>query len=166
MIRFNTYDEASLFAAMKRADGYFAEVIHQNAGHIWGASAVNGFPVLVSEDVIPEDATAPEKSNERPSELAMMMGMLGLCGMALSIVFVLFLSFTLIVGIALTFAAIPVISKVIFIIFPIVMFYILWGMLKLTRVYNRPKHHMHRLARVVLGIVGWLMWVHTLLAWN
>jgi len=89
MIRFNTYDEASLFVSQKRADGYFAEVIHQNAGHIWGPAAVNGVPVLVSDDVLPEEATAPEKGNERPSELALMVGMLGLCGMALFVVFVL-----------------------------------------------------------------------------
>ena len=165
MIRFSTYDEANLFAAMKRADGYFAEVIHQNAGHIWGAAVVHGFPVLVSEEMIHEDAKAPEKENKRLSEFAVMVAMFGLLGSILFIGMSLYIGFFVAMGVSLAFFTMPMIAKlmtvVLFFAVFFAVFFVFWGMLKLTRIYRRPNHSYYGMSRFILGSLMWvLVFVH------
>lgn len=46
--RFATYEQAALFAAMKRDDGYHAEVLHDHVASLWGALATGGVAVWVS----------------------------------------------------------------------------------------------------------------------
>ena len=123
MVRFSTYDEAHLFASMKRADGYFAEVIHQNAGHIWGAAVVGGFPVLVSADSIPEDTPDPDRGSDRPSEMGLMVAMFGLLGFVLFIAASLFTGSLLVLGAALEFMAMPVLYKMMSVVLFVGLFY-------------------------------------------
>ena len=59
--RFSTLTDAVLFAARCGGDGRFAEVVHLNAGHLWGSQPEWGIAVVHSEEIGDEEAgEAPE----------------------------------------------------------------------------------------------------------
>ena len=122
-----------------------------------GASVVHGFPVLVSEDVIPENATAPERGDERLSEFGVMVAMFGLLG---SIVFIgvsLYIGFFLVMGVSLAFLSMSMMAKLMSVVLFLTLFLVFWGMLKLTRIYRRPNHSCYGLSRFILGSLMWFL---------
>lgn len=60
LIRFDDLVSASLFASRKIDEGYFAEVIHMNAGHLYGPLSSIGYTVIVSEFAAGEDDDVTE----------------------------------------------------------------------------------------------------------
>ncbi len=62
--RFATYEQAALFAAMKRDEGYYAEVLHDHVASLWGPLATGGVAVWVSE------VAAVGEGDEEPGEEA------------------------------------------------------------------------------------------------
>ena len=153
LLRFYTYEEACLFTAMKRADGFFAEVIHQNAGHIWGNMVVDGFAVIVSEEAAPEGVVVPVPEVPSISEEAKMVAMLGLLGMLGTVGYMLFVLAMLGMG----FFAAPLEWQMQFLIFNVSLLFILWVMLKMTRIYNRPSHPFYGLSRFMMKLIMWLI---------
>jgi len=58
MIRkFPTYEEASFFVEEKRSEGYYATILNEGTGFLWGPPTVGGFRVFVSDEPgeIPEE---------------------------------------------------------------------------------------------------------------
>ncbi len=55
LVRFDDLVSASLYASRKVDEGYYAEVIHMNAGHLYGPLSIMGFTVIVSELAAGED---------------------------------------------------------------------------------------------------------------
>jgi len=72
--RFATYELAALFVAMKRDEGYYAEVLHEHVGALWGPLATGGVAAWVSELTVEEDDEVPE-AEPRPSWLPMEMSL-------------------------------------------------------------------------------------------
>jgi len=153
MLRFYSFEEACLFVAMKRADGYFAEVIHQNTGHFWGERAANGFAVIISEHAATEEVLIYDRPSPPVGDIAKMMAMLGLLGMAGGVAFILFI----IAMMGMEFLSAPINFQVQSLGFLALIFIFLWGMLKLTRIYNRPAHPYYGLSRFVIKFIVWLM---------
>lgn len=157
MIRFWTYEEAHLFASRKRAEGYFAEVIHQNVGHIWGGSVIHDFPVLISEDVILEDAPEPDRGSGRPSEWALVLAIFGVMGFTLFLVGGLLIGLMTVLHTVRELMVMPLWMSAAMVTMLIALFSGLWFMLKLTRVYNRPQHRWYGFSRVVMGGIIWIL---------
>lgn len=139
--------------AAKRADGYFAEVVHQNAGHLWGYMAADGFAVILSEEAAPEGVVVPEPPVKPISDEAKVVAMLGLLGMLGGVAAFLFVAAMS----AVQFLAAPVVKQTHTLAFLALAFAALWGMLRLTRIYNRPGHPQYLLARVVIKTIAWLL---------
>ncbi len=57
--RFATYEEAALFVAKKRDEGYFAEILHDNVGAFWGPLLAGGVSAWVSEFAAEEGEEVP-----------------------------------------------------------------------------------------------------------
>ena len=49
---FSTREEAAIFASAMRSDGYFAEILDEEMGSIYGPLAIGGVRVLVSDETI------------------------------------------------------------------------------------------------------------------
>lgn len=154
LVRFYTYEEACIFSSMKRAEGCFAEVIHDNFGHFYGHMAANGFAVILSEEAAPEGMTVPQPEGPVAplSEIGKMVAMLGLLGMLGGVAFILFVCAMMVMG----FMATPVKIQIYFFIYIAFTFFSLLFMLKLTRVYNRPKHSFYGLSRFVIKSIAWV----------
>lgn len=56
ILHFENFETASLFAAQRRSEGYFARTLDSNVSHFWGPLPVIGSRVVVSEEPIDEDA--------------------------------------------------------------------------------------------------------------
>ncbi|MCX6873336.1 MAG: hypothetical protein NTW21_05940 [Verrucomicrobia bacterium] len=59
IVRFATYEEASIYAGMMQADGHFAAVLDESMGFIYGPLAIGGFRVLVTEEPVAETEEPP-----------------------------------------------------------------------------------------------------------
>lgn len=94
MIRFGTYEEAWIFAGIKQSEGYFAEVLHENVGHMWGPILAQGFPVVVSEEPIPE-GSQKKAAHRLPAFMTTLGGIAGLYG---GVFGALFFVYQLVVG--------------------------------------------------------------------
>jgi hypothetical protein len=98
---FSTREEAAIFASAIRSDGYFAEILDEGMGSIYGPLAIGGIRVLVSdeplEDAVDEEAGAQELSGKADDgellNTARMM-VVGLVGFGLAVVVVFLLSTT------------------------------------------------------------------------
>ena len=76
--RFATYEEAALFVAKMRSDGYGAEILNDNASTFWGPITAGGVRVWASEEPIGEEDEMPEvdeKPFSLPRELSLMVAM-------------------------------------------------------------------------------------------
>lgn len=153
LVRFHNFEEACLFVAMKRAEGHFAEVVHQNAGHIWGCLAVNGFAVILSEESDPEGVTVPAMPAEPISDFSKVLGMLGVLGMLITLVAFLFILKISVMEIMIA----PVDQLAHIVVFLSLMSLGLLAMLRLTRIYNRPEHPHYLMSRVVIQALAWIM---------
>ena len=155
LLRFYTYEEAGLFCAMKRAEGYFAEVIHDNSGHVYGHMAANGFAVILSEEAAPEGVTVPvpERKDALLTELGKVAGMFAILGMLGALLF----TALIVVMAAAEFTKLPDRVQLLCFIFLAVLFCVLWGSLKLTRIYNRPQHPLYLFSRVIIKGILWVI---------
>ncbi|MDX1680855.1 MAG: hypothetical protein R3242_09010 [Akkermansiaceae bacterium] len=75
--RFATYEEAALFVSKKRSEGFYAEILHDNASSFWGSLAVNGVGVLVSEEKVEDEREVPDLEPDLfrlPKELSKLLG--------------------------------------------------------------------------------------------
>lgn len=50
IVRFNTYEEASIYAGVMQADGHFAEILDECTGFMYGPLAIGGFRVIATEE--------------------------------------------------------------------------------------------------------------------
>ncbi len=66
LIKFGDLVSASLYAARKNDEGYFAEILHLHAGHMYGPLATMGFAVLVSEYAAADEDEVPVKDVSIP----------------------------------------------------------------------------------------------------
>ena len=148
LLRFYSYEEACLFCAMKRSEGYFAEVIHDNFGHVYGHMVANGFAVIISEEVAPEGVTVPvpERKNPLLDELGKMAGMCAIVGMLGGGLLLLFM----LAPIGIEFTKLPDSVLLEGLVLIAVLFCFLWGSLMLTRIYNRPKHPLYWVSRFII----------------
>ncbi len=48
--KFDSYEQAALFAEKKRSEGYSAEIVNESVGFLWGSRTVGGFRVQVSDE--------------------------------------------------------------------------------------------------------------------
>lgn len=68
--RFATYEQAALFVAMKRDEGYYAEILHEHVSALWGPLAMGGVATWVSELAVEAENEVPD-AEPRPSWLPM-----------------------------------------------------------------------------------------------
>jgi hypothetical protein len=76
---FATHEEASIFAAAKRAEGHYAEMLDEAVAYIYGPLAVGGIRVIVSEETLAEGddpIPPPPWVNPTDGELAMTVRMM------------------------------------------------------------------------------------------
>ena len=66
LINFGDIVSASLFAARKNDEGYFAEILHLHSGHMYGPLPTMGFAVLVSDYAAQDEDEVPEKDVSIP----------------------------------------------------------------------------------------------------
>jgi len=64
--RFATYEQAALFVAMKRDEGYHAEILHEHASALWGPLAMGGVVASVSELAVEEEDEVPDAEPHAP----------------------------------------------------------------------------------------------------
>ena len=60
IVRFHTYEEASIYAGVMQADGHFAAILDESMGFIYGPLAIGGFRVIVTEEPAVETEEPPE----------------------------------------------------------------------------------------------------------
>jgi len=66
--RFATYEEAGIYAGAMRSDGYYAAILDENMGFIYGPIAVGGFRVIVSDEPVEdEEPLAPTPAPMDPA---------------------------------------------------------------------------------------------------
>lgn len=75
--RFATLEEAALFVSMKRSEGYFAEILHEQVAVLWCPLAMGGVAAWVSEEAAEEEDEVPELRPEGPT-LPMVLSLLGM----------------------------------------------------------------------------------------
>jgi hypothetical protein len=87
---FATREEAAIYASSRRSDGYFAEILDEGMGAIYGPLAIGGIRVVVSdeplEDPVAEpDGSPPPPAPPRDSELLTLVRLLvvGIAGIGL-----------------------------------------------------------------------------------
>ena len=98
---FSTREEAAIFASSMRSDGYFAEILDEGMGSIYGPLAIGGIRVLVSDEPL-EDAVDGAAGPQEPASKAddgeflktLRMLVVGLVGFGLAVVVVMLLSVT------------------------------------------------------------------------
>lgn len=59
IVRFATYEEASIYAGVMRADGHFAAILDESMGFMWGPLVIGGFRVIVTEEPVEETEEPP-----------------------------------------------------------------------------------------------------------
>ena len=59
IVRFPTYEEASIYAGVMQADGHFAAILDESMGFIYGPLAIGGFRVIVTEEPVVETDEPP-----------------------------------------------------------------------------------------------------------
>ena len=148
--RFATFESAALFVTLKRDEGYFAEVLHANAGHLWGPVASMGFSVITSDLAAEDGEEVPELQLVIPS-LPRELGTI-----VVSLVCATF-SVLLLVGVrelVLGLVASPVtwLTRAMFLTaflgLMLVFFCMLgWFLSEATRIYRDPEHRLYGLVR-------------------
>ena len=53
--RFATYEEAGIYAGAMRSEGYYAAILDEHMGFIYGPLAIGGFRVIVSDDPVEDE---------------------------------------------------------------------------------------------------------------
>ncbi len=83
--KFNTLAQATTFLQEKRQEGYFAEVMNEGTGHLWGSMTVGGFRVMVSEEKFTEEemAAIEESKNQAGLNPLVRFAFLGLISLGL-----------------------------------------------------------------------------------
>ena len=66
--KFDSFEQAALFAEKKRSEGYSAEIVNESVGFLWGSRTIGGFRVQVSDE--PGDFPNPEEVGEAFSSVA------------------------------------------------------------------------------------------------
>lgn len=72
--KFDSYEQAALFAEKKRSEGYSAEIVNESVGFLWGARTVGGFRVQVSDE--PGEFPDREEVEEAFSSVVIRYGVL------------------------------------------------------------------------------------------
>ena len=172
--RFATFETAALFVTMKRDQGYFAEVLHANAGHLWGPVASMGFSVITSDLAAEEDDEVPELSLTIPSLPTELGTVLGYAVISTVSAMLLLMLMQLLVHLAespiVRFAAALVWMVLAALI--VVFFSALgWFLSEATRICRDPEHRLYGLVRFVCtsiavlllgmqsGAIGWLLYL-------
>lgn len=88
---FATGEEAAIFASSRRSDGYFAEILDEGMGAIYGPLAIGGIRVVVSDEPLEETgdgADAPPPGHAEDGEFLRLVRMLvvGLAAIGLVVI--------------------------------------------------------------------------------
>jgi hypothetical protein len=59
IVRFATYEEAGIYAAWRRSEGYYSAILDEHMGFIYGPLAIGGFRVLVSAEPVEDEEEKP-----------------------------------------------------------------------------------------------------------
>jgi hypothetical protein len=154
--RFSTLSEAVLFAAQCREEGHFAEVVHLNAGHLWGPQPDWGIAVVHSEETGDEEAGAAPEIGWLPPGMnraaAVILALAAVAGSAFLVVALL--------GILSALASMPAFS-VVFLSRLAVAACALVATVALghlvIRAHRAPEPVLHRIVLALCAVVGWLL---------
>jgi hypothetical protein len=98
---FATHEEAAIFASAMRSEGYFAEILDEGMGPIYGPLTIGGIRVLVSDEALGDsvDETAgPQalsgKADDGEFLRILRLLAIGLAGFGLAVVAVMLLAVT------------------------------------------------------------------------
>jgi hypothetical protein len=80
--RFATYEHAALFVAMKRDQGYFAQIMHEHVSVLWGPLAMSGVAAWVSEYAAEDGEEVPDLDFRVPSLPLELSKVVGYCALA------------------------------------------------------------------------------------
>jgi hypothetical protein len=64
IVRFQNYEAAGIFAGRKRAEGFYAAVLDEGTGFLWGPMATGGFRVVVSEERLADESPEAKERGE------------------------------------------------------------------------------------------------------
>jgi hypothetical protein len=61
ILRFHTYEEAAIYAGVMQSEGYFAEILDECSGFLYGSFAAGGFRVIATDEPVADmdDPPAP-----------------------------------------------------------------------------------------------------------
>jgi|GEM_PF-6519172 len=153
LIKFGDLVSASLYASRKNDEGYFAEIIHLHAGHMYGPLPTMGFAVLVSEYAAGDEDEVPEKDISIP-------WVFHIIGLILCIFSVITLSLALAYLawiILLTLFAQPLVSILVIVVIGLCIFtsiallsiYVM-GLMKMITVIREGTQIQHRMFRFII----------------
>jgi len=89
---FATYEEAGIYAGAMRSDGYYAAILDENMGFIYGPIAIGGFRVIVSDEPVEDQeppAPAPSPVDDMLDAIRLMVA--AVAGLGILILTLLFL---------------------------------------------------------------------------
>jgi hypothetical protein len=156
LIRFEDLVSASLFAARKNDEGYFAEILHLHSGHMYGPLPIMGFAVIVSEYAAGGDDVVPQKDVSIPW-IIHILGVI-LCTFSLSTI-AISLSYLLWIIIVVLFADPLAVLVAIFILgicillLVILVSILVSGLMKMIPVVREGTKFHHYLFRITMVII-------------
>jgi hypothetical protein len=161
--RFATFETAALFATLKRDQGYFAEILHENVGFLWGPLAMSGFGVIVSDLAADDGEVVPEPAPPEPSAFDELRGALMLATLAIPAVSLVFGIGIILQNLLRDIAYYPreMLEPLLVSILCITgaAIFVCWlgrQLSELTRVYRNPEHRLHGVVRFSHACFAWL----------
>ena len=156
-LRFSSHHSAILFAASKRDEGYFAQVLDENVGHLWGAATVGGFRVLMSDDPVTQKEMPPKSLFYFPNSINWIIGILIFLGMIELSVLLLNIVLGMTFEIAKFAFFFPTGFFLVIVLFWLPLIGAFWIAIKLMRVWKNPDSQWHFLARLFIAGLGFLL---------
>jgi hypothetical protein len=157
--RFATLEQAALFALMKRDQGYFAEILHLNTGHLWGPLAMHGFPVMVSEFAADENEQVPELRAATSTGLDELRAILASATVGIVSIFLVRLAYHLLhLVIVYPLETLAWTVKFMILTIPLVVFFSVFigGLVRCTHIYWNPQHRLYGLVKALHSVLVWL----------
>lgn len=158
--RFATFETAALFATLKRDQGYFAEVLHEHVGFLWGPLAMSGFSVLVSEFAADDGEEVPAPEPSPPSAFDELSAALVCATLAIPAVSLLWIVVAILRDLIhypqemLIVAVVSLLPVAIVIVF---LCWFGWWLSGLTRIYRNPDHRFHGVVDSAHAVLAWLL---------
>ncbi len=152
LIQFGDLVSASIYASRKRDEGYFAEIIHLHAGHLYGPLPTMGFAVVVSEFAA-DDEEVPEVKVAIPTSLhviGLILCLFSLAVVSATLLYVAYLVIWHLLGFLLVDPlAFAQLCLFLFILFILLSLYIA-GLNKLIPIVREARKFHHKLFRATI----------------